>query len=145
MRIIIAGGRDFNNYNLLEKSCLSIIKQLNKEEYNTNNIKIISGRAKGADQLGEEFGKAHKFNIEYFPADWNNLEAEPCLVRTNQYGEYNVVAGMNRNRERAKYTSEDPEIGILIAFWDKKSKGTKNMIKLAKEYGLKVFVVNYVN
>lgn len=31
----------------------------------------------------------------------------------------------------------------LIAFWDRKSKGTKNMINLAKKKGLQVFVAQY--
>lgn len=35
------------------------------------------------------------------------------------------------------------ENGILIAFWDGKSHGAMNMIKLAKQYGLTVHVINY--
>ncbi len=31
----------------------------------------------------------------------------------------------------------------LIAFWDGKSRGTKNMIELAKEHKLKVRVIKY--
>ena len=43
----------------------------------------------------------------------------------------------------AKFASEEGNIGILIAFWDGKSRGTKHMIDLAKRYGLDVYVVNY--
>ena len=43
----------------------------------------------------------------------------------------------------AEYASEGDNIGILIAFWDGKSKGTKSMI----DYGLKhlheVHVIKY--
>ena len=31
MRVIIAGGRDFNDYDLLRKECLKIFKQLKQE------------------------------------------------------------------------------------------------------------------
>lgn len=43
----------------------------------------------------------------------------------------------------AKFASEEGNKGVLIAFWDGESRGTKNMIDLAKRYGLKVHVVNY--
>lgn len=32
---------------------------------------------------------------------------------------------------------------LLVAFWDEKSKGTKNMIDLATKYGMIVKVVTY--
>lgn len=41
----------------------------------------------------------------------------------------------------AKYAAE--KHGVLFAFWDGKSRGTKNMIDLANRYGLEVHVVNY--
>lgn len=33
--------------------------------------------------------------------------------------------------------------GVLFAFWDGKSVGTKHMIECAKKYGLEVHVINY--
>ena len=39
----------------------------------------------------------------------------------------------------AKYASET--YGILIAFWDGKSRGTKNMIDTAKKHGLEIHIV----
>ena len=45
-----------------------------------------------------------------------------------------------RNEEMAKYASE-ADRGILIAFPVGKSRGTRNMIKLAKQYGLEIEVV----
>ena len=41
------------------------------------------------------------------------------------------------------WIKEDKELGVLIAFWDGKSRGTKHMIDLANKHGLRVFVVNY--
>lgn len=63
-----------------------------------------------------------------FQADWDR---------------YGKSAGYRRNAEMAKFASEEGNKGVLIAFWDGESRGTKNMIDLAKRYGLKVHVVNY--
>ena len=150
MRVIIAGGRDFNDYDLLNKQINKVFKQLSDEGYLTGyiendiaDIEIISGKAKGADTLGEKFAKDYGIKVKRFSADWNNLDVEPCVVKYNKYGRYNALAGLNRNRQMAEYASQDKDLGVLIAFWDNKSTGTKNMIKLAEEYGLRVFVVNY--
>ena len=82
-------------------------------------------------------------DVVSFPAKWDDLNVEPCIVKTNKYGKYNVLAGHNRNKEMAEYASKDEELGVLIAFWNGKSTGTKSMIELAKEYGLRIFVVDY--
>lgn len=119
MRVIIAGGRDFNNYHILEKMCDYYI---GKRE----NIEIISGKARGTDSLGEKYAKERATTVKEFPADWDR---------------YNKAAGHIRNKQMAEYASEDN--GCLIAFWDGKSRGTKNMIENAKKYNLKIRVVRY--
>ena len=131
MRVIIAGGRDFNDFKLLESNINKIFKQLSDEKLisiyvNESNIEIICGKARGADTLGEQFAKEYKLSIKYFPADWNT---------------YGKSAGYRRNAEMANYAKEDN--GVLIAFWDGKSKGTKHMIDLAKSNNIKVFIISY--
>ena len=118
MTLIIAGGRDFDNYDLLKLETMKFIIECKP----TNQITIISGCARGADQLGERF--AREFNLELweFPADWTK---------------WGKQAGPKRNREIAKNASH------LIAFWDGTSKGTKNMIENAHEFNLKVKVARY--
>jgi hypothetical protein len=133
MRIIIAGGREFNDIELLERSCHDIFRTLADEGLLTNdirvdipNMEIVCGKARGADTLGEDFGKRYGIKIKYFPANWDA---------------YGKSAGYIRNKEMAKYAKEDD--CVLIAFWDKKSKGTKHMIDLANNENLRVFVINY--
>ena len=131
MRVIIAGGRDFNDFKLLESNINKIFKQLSDEKLisiyvNESNIEIICGKARGADTLGEQFAKEYKLSIKYFPADWNT---------------YGKSAGYRRNAEMANYAKEDN--GVLIAFWDGKSKGTKHMIDLAKSNNIRVFIINW--
>ena len=42
----------------------------------------------------------------------------------------------------AQYAAKSDDLGVLIAFWDGKSRGTKMMINIAKKNNLKVFVIN---
>jgi len=126
LRIIIAGSRDFNDYKLLKTSIRDILK--NTSLKNINKIKIISGTARGADQLGERFAKQFKLEVVKFPADWDR---------------FGKRAGYIRNEEMAKYSVKDGSYGMLVAFWDGESRGTKHMIDLAKKHGVEVHVVKF--
>lgn len=128
LRIIIAGGRDFDDFSLLMNKCIEIICEEAKEDNSIEKIRIVSGAARGADKLGEQYAQIAHYEVSKFPADWDR---------------YGKSAGYRRNVEMAKFASEEGNKGVLIAFWDGESRGTKNMIDLAKRYGLKVHVVNY--
>lgn len=119
-RIIVAGTRNFQDYNLLKESLVSYI---NSDE----NIVIVSGCANGADTLGERFAKENNIHCVTFPALWNI---------------YGKAAGYRRNTQMAMYAIHAAE-GVLFAFWDGKSKGTEHMINIAKEYGLETHIINY--
>lgn len=128
-RVIIAGGRDFNDYSLLYNKVRDVLHRhsfyyvnLSKTVFEYDNIIIVSGTANGADKLGERFAKEHGILIEKYPANWD---------------EHGKSAGYKRNVEMAK--SAD----ILIAFWDGKSKGTKHMIDIGLDTGLEVHVFRY--
>ena len=116
MRTIVAGGRDFNDYELLYKTL---------EEFNhliNSYVTIVSGHAKGADALGEHYAVEENLKVRLFPADWDT---------------YGKAAGYRRNVQMADFSE------ALIAFWDGESKGTKHMIDIALERGLLVKVVRY--
>ena len=115
MKVIIAGSRNFNDYNLLKKSCDNLLTQF-------TNIEIVSGTARGADKLGERYAREKGYDIKQFPANWDK---------------HGKSAGYIRNDEMAQYAD------MLIAFWDGTSKGTKHMIDLANKRGIKVEIVNY--
>lgn len=123
-RVIIAGGRDFNDYDLLVEKVDYFLSTAISQGY---KIIIVSGTAKGADKLGEQYAKEKGYEIAYFPADW---------------AANGKRAGYLRNQEMAKYAKEQGH-GALIAFWDEKSKGTKHMIDIAKKDNLHIRVVNY--
>ncbi len=120
-RIIIAGSRQFNDY----EKMLKTLDELGVHLINlVDPIEIISGHAPGADALGEKFAKAYGYPLKIFPAKWDI---------------YGRAAGPIRNEQMAKYASE-ADRGILIAFPIGESKGTRNMIKLAKQYGLETYI-----
>lgn len=115
LKVIIAGSRGFNNYQLLVKTCDHMLQ-------NHEQVEIVSGGAKGADKLGELYAEDKLYDTRVFEADWS------------QFGN---AAGPMRNKAMAAYAD------ALIAFWDKSSKGTANMILVAKNAGIKVKVCNY--
>lgn len=117
-KVIIAGGRHFDNYQLLKEKCDYYLQNKLKE----GGVVIVSGHATGADALGERYAQERGLSIDAHPADWN------------QHGR---AAGPIRNAEMAEVAD------ALIAFWDGQSRGTANMINLAKSKGLKVAIVKY--
>lgn len=116
-RVIIAGGRDFNNYSGLSQAMDRLLANVSDE------IIIVCGKARGADTLGEQYAKERGYKVRYFPADWDT---------------YGKQAGFIRNEEMAKNAD------ALVAFWDGKSRGTKNMIDLGYKYKLNVRVKRYI-
>lgn len=128
LRIIIAGSRTFEPAYYMGKLIDSMSVILHSKDYGVDKVVIVSGTARGADRAGEEYAKIVGYEVKRFPADWDNLGKR---------------AGYVRNAEMAKYAAEDGHVGMLAAFWDGKSKGTKHMIDLAKRYGLEVYIVNF--
>ena len=115
-RVIIAGGRDFNNYPGLAKAMDQLLANV------TDEIVVVCGMAQGADRLGERYGKERGYSIRYFPADWDRKGRG---------------AGFIRNEEMAKNAD------ALVAFWDCQSRGTKHMIETAKKHKLDIRVKHY--
>ena len=116
-KVIIAGCRDFNDYELLKEKCDYFLQDEKKED-----VVIISGHASGADALGERYAQERGLQLEIYPADWKA---------------HGRGAGSIRNARMASAAN------ALIAFWDGKSRGTKNMIETATKHNLKVAVVRY--
>ncbi len=112
MKLIIAGSRGFTDYECLKETCNFLLSNILDD-----NIEIISGTAKGADQLGERYAEEMGYKIKRFPAEWDK---------------YGKGAGFRRNTIMAKYSD------TLIAFWDGKSNGTKHMIGVARKNNLNV-------
>lgn len=123
IKLIIAGGRDFTDYELLKHE----VKKFIIEEIKTKkDLNIISGTARGADKLGERFANEYNFTVILFPANW---------------GDFGKRAGRLRNEQMAKFAQNQ----YCIVFWDGESRGTKHMIEMAESYNLKLRIVKYGN
>jgi hypothetical protein len=118
MRVIIAGTRTFENFELLS-SVMDLFSSTNTVD------EVVSGGAFGADRLGEQWAKEQGIPVKIFKADWNR---------------HGKAAGPIRNEQMAHYAD------YLVLFWDGESRGSKNMLsnmkKLGKSY--KVFNANGV-
>ena len=132
LKVIIAGGRKFNDYPLLCNSVEAVLIN-----YKLSDIEIVCGEASGADALGKQWALAHRVKVTPFPAAWKDLTAKPCVIKRNKYGEYNALAGTNRNHAMGDYADG------LIAFWNGTSTGTKDMIDYANKLKLMVEVIRY--
>lgn len=115
-RVIIAGGRDFNDYPLLEQTVDQFLKNVH------DKVTIFCGEASGADSLGERYALARGYAIQYFPPDWRR---------------YGRAAGPVRNQKMAENAD------ALVAFWDGMSRGTGNMIEAARRRQLAIQIQRY--
>lgn len=109
MKVICAGSREINDYELL---CKTI------KDSGFLITELISGHARGVDQLGEKWAKENNIPIKIYLPDWS----------------FGKSAGFRRNYEMGIYGE------ALIAITNG-SKGTANMIEIAKKKNLKIFVV----
>lgn len=105
MKIGIVGSRRYNNYS-------SFVKVVG--EFLRSEDTLVSGGAKGADSLAEKFAKDIGVEIKVFKADWDK---------------YGNSAGMIRNGLIVE------ESDFILAFWDGKSKGTKDTITKCENVG----------
>ena len=140
VNIAIVGSRDFEDYEYLKNILVShiintdIFKETVRNDlyersikhdyikYVSKHFKIISGGAKGADTLGERFAKDFNLDTLIFKPDWNM---------------YGKSAGFVRNRKIIQNSD------VVFAFWDGKSKGTKNSIDIAEELNKELHIVKY--
>jgi len=115
MRVIIAGGREFTDRALMSRKLAHIFKD------KTPDV-VLTGKARGADTLGEQWARRNGVEVEEYYADWDGLGKR---------------AGYVRNEAMAVSATH------LVAFYDGQSKGTGHMITLGRKHGLEVRIVRY--
>lgn len=114
MKVIIAGSRTIIDYPIF------LLAIYNANIMGINIDEIVSGCAKGVDQLGERYAINYNKKLKKFPANWDK---------------YGKSAGYIRNKEMAEYA----DASIII--WDGKSKGTKHMIDLSNNMKLENYIL----
>lgn len=119
-KLIVAGGRDFNDEDLVIAVMNNLIKQ--GKIADEPDLEIVSGMARGADTIAYEIAKENDLTCHEFPADWKANGKR---------------AGFIRNVEMSNFAEG------LLAFWSGESKGTKHMIDVMRSKGKPVFVIQY--
>ena len=122
LRILVCGGRRFDDYDLLEKTINDVIAEAGRTD-----IEIVSGHCVGADKLGELYAEKHNAQVKIFPAEWKK---------------YGKRAGPMRNKQMVDYISGFKN-KIVIAFVSANTKGTRNTITLAKKANIRVIEKGY--
>ena len=107
---LIVGSRSFHDYCFLEERMDFLLS-------NQKKVVIVSGGAKGADSLAEQYAKKRGYKFVLFSADWSKGKR----------------AGYLRNRKMHEYIARQKKRGV-VAFWDGKSPGTAQNFELAKEF-----------
>jgi len=114
MRVIICGGRDLNEQ---DRGLMNAISCATKERQWKIET-VISGAARGGDQIGERWAKRWDRKVERYPANWNK---------------YGRGAGFVRNEQMAQVAE------AVIALPG--GSGTAHMIKTARRLGLPVHII----
>ena len=116
MIVLVCGGRDFTDRQLVFDTLDRV-----RSKY-PDNLVVVHGAAKGADLLAEEWCKSRQVMYVGVPAQWDK---------------YGKAAGMQRNRVMRDVWQPK----ACIAF--KGGTGTRGMIKLMEEVGVKVWMVGW--
>lgn len=123
-RVIIAGGRDFDDYTLLANEVIKFLPELSPHK-----VEIVSGGQVtkkddgiycGADFLGEKFAAQYSYPCKVFPANWEK---------------FGKGAGPRRNITMGDYSTH------LIAF-DTGGKGTAHMVEYMRKLNKVIRVVD---
>lgn len=111
-RIAIVGSRTFKDYELLA-STIEIFFDSWRYQFGSEPFTIISGGAQGADQLAEHY--------------WEELQeinkSVVLKVIKPDYDKHGKQAPLIRNTEIVELAD------MVVVFWNKKSRGSRDMIK----------------
>lgn len=115
-RVIVAGGRNFCDYPKLR----DVMDRVLSVKLADENVKVIivSGRAQGADTLGEKYAMERGLAVEKFPALWETD---------------GNAAGFIRNVRMANVAN------ACVVFPG--GRGSAHMAKIARERGLMLRVI----
>ena len=117
-RMIVAGGRNFENYALMRSNLDRITAEI------PGKIELISGHAPGTDSLGERYARERRLRLRVFPARWDL---------------YGKAAGVLRNQQMIDYALKRSAIAVF--FWDGSSRGTRDAIRRTLKAGIDTRII----
>lgn len=116
MRVLVCGGRDYNDWNRV----VNVLSEYFPWELPEGDYLIIEGGALGADALARQFAEDYGIPFREFKADWNS---------------FGRAAGPIRNTQMLVEGKPD----LVIAFPG--GRGTANMVAQARHADVEVIEV----
>ena len=109
MKVIVAGGRDFNDYIRLKQ----ILDKLKRP------FEVISGMARGADALAVRYATENNLTLHKFPADWDTHGKGAGFKRNAEMAEFAdaLIAfwdGKSRGTNHMIRTAEQKGLKVLV-------------------------------
>lgn len=129
-RILVCGSRNYTDYRRLSEAldtlCYDRDWITEKDDYGNwlPACRIVTGKAKGADELAATWAVVGWTDLREYPADWEK---------------HGRAAGPIRNKEMLE--KEDPDLVVAFPSEEKISPGTKHMISIAEKTGYTVIIV----
>ena len=131
MKVIIAGSRMFDDYELAEERLDFFFSHRHPTEVISGGCSDSKGRLTfiredgtkvyGADGIGEKWASRRGIPVKIFLADWDK---------------YGNSAGPIRNTQMGQYCT--PHEDGAVVFWNRRSTGSGDMVRKAKKYHLKL-------
>jgi hypothetical protein len=122
-RVLVCGGRAYQDRARV-KAVLDVIHICRPIDV------IIHGDATGADTLAKEWAEANGIIPIPCPADWDDIDATPSLIRFKNGKPYNALAGFTRNQKMLDLHKPDLVVGFPGG------TGTGDMMARAKRAGI---------
>lgn len=119
MRVLVCGSRDAENYIGASGRLVSYLASLCASEHLTA---VIEGACNGPDSWAREFANLHKI---------------PCFTYRAQWTRYGKAAGPIRNQRMIDEGKPD----LVVALWDGRSRGTRDMIERSVKAGVPVRII----
>jgi hypothetical protein len=82
-KILICGGRNFNDFKFMLESVDKILTEKYEQNWPTK-VSFIHGGAKGADSLAGLLAEGLSISCQVFMADWNQYGKQAGYIRNKQ-------------------------------------------------------------
>lgn len=129
MKVVVTGGRDYADQQRVDE----ILDTIHRE----TRIEMLGhGDASGADSLADDWAKRRGVAVDPHPADWDDIDTPPVLIRVRNGKPYNVLAGFRRNIDMLDEIRPD----LVVAFFG--SRGTAHCRMEAFKRGIAVLDVD---
>jgi hypothetical protein len=107
VRIAVTGGRYYSD----RQRVFEALDSINRDAGPI--AELIHGAAAGADTLAAAWASERGIAITPYPANWDDIDTQPCRIGVRNGRHYNKLAGLNRNREML--LAGEPQILVVFS------------------------------